>query len=131
MRVRTNTSRRTATRAEILALAGTRRATGAPVRRIDARLAPLGKGTKKIVVTNAGTIAIREIRLEVEEGAGTRPLGRGDPVIELLNPGERDNIPILGSLSHSSSTKSERVTICGVAVDGERVSTSLLISAWD
>lgn len=130
VRVRTNTARRTATRAELLALSGGRAPSAQPVRQLDARVAPLGKGTRKIVVTNVGTVPIRDIHLEIPEDAGTRVFGPGEGVIALLNPSERDNIPILG-FDMLNGRASERVTIVGTADDGERVEKSVLISSFD
>jgi hypothetical protein len=130
VRVRTNTARRTATRAELLALSGGRPPSTQPVRQLDARVAPLGKGTRKIVVTNVGTIPIRDIHLETQEDAETRVFGPGEGTIALLNPSERDNIPIIGFDMLNERT-SERVNIVGTADDGERVEKSLLISSFD
>lgn len=130
VRVRTNTARRTATRAEVVALSGGRPPSAQPVRQLDARVAPLGKGTRKIVVTNVGTTPIRDIHLETAEDAETRVFGPGDGTITVLNPTERDNIPIAGFDMLNGRT-SERVNIVGTADDGERVEKSLLISSLD
>jgi hypothetical protein len=129
VRVRTNTARRTATRAEILALAGPTRPSGAPVRMLSARLEPFGKGTSKIVVANVGTIPVKTIELRLVEDSQIRSFGSEASIAE-LRPGEQDVFPIITSGGFGAEPRSERVTIVGVSEDGEEVLTSLLISAW-
>jgi hypothetical protein len=131
VRIRSNTARRTATRAELVALAGGHKPSGQPVRQLDARVAPLGKGTKKIVVTNTGTIPVRDIRLKLPDDAETRPFSDRGVAIPLLNPSERDNIAIIGFTGLGRGLHSERVTVIGTADDGEPVSTTVLIPAFD
>ena len=129
VRVRTNTARRTATRAELLALSRGLGPTGAPVRRLAARLEPFGRGTMKIVVANVGTISVRNIELRLGEDSQIRRFASGD-AIEELRPGEQDAFPILSPGRLSGKQRSERVAIAGVAEDGEEVTTDLLISPW-
>lgn len=132
VRVRTNTARRTATRAELLALAGGKRAKGGPVRRLDARVAPLGQSTQKIEVTNVGTVAVADIGLDLPDGAQTRPFEDREVHIELLNPGERAVIPIMGpSRNLGSGVTNERVTVRGTAEDGEPVVATVMLSNFD
>jgi hypothetical protein len=131
VRVRTNTSRRTATRAELVELARGRRSTS-PVRRLDVRVAPWGRGTRKIVVTNTGTVPVKEISAIFPEDAHSHRLPNTPAQIPLLNPGEKDTIPIMVGMSMNSRlATSERVHIRGLAEDGESVSTSVLVSDLD
>lgn len=132
VRVRTNTSRRTATRGELIRLAGGRKPKGGPVRRMDIRLAPLGRGTRKLVVTNTGTINLKDLRLELPEGAESRPFEEHEIALDLLKPGETHNIPFMGPIAAMGrGVKSERLTVHAIAEDGEPVNASLLVSNFD
>lgn len=131
VRVRTNTARRTATRDELIGLVRGRQS-GIPVRRLDVRVAPWGRGTRKLMVTNAGTVPVRKIRLKLPEGAKTQALPNYSSEIELLNPGERDSIGLFVPTEGMGRThNSERITVEGLADDGETVSASVIVSDFD
>lgn len=91
VRVRTNTGRRTATRAEILALAGARHSVG-HVRRLDVRV-DKPNGMRRLTVTNAGTIACNEVRATIPDGAAGSWEGDGAGeilVADRLEPADRE-----------------------------------------
>jgi hypothetical protein len=87
---------------------------------------------RKIVVTNTGTVSVANIRVELPADAATGLIDDRDPAIDLLHPGERDNIAILrpGGMMGSDG-RSDRVRIHGIAGDGEPVETSVLVSTYD
>jgi len=131
VRVRTNTARRTATRAEIVALVGGVKPTGGPVRLLSLRLEPYGKGTSKIVVSNVGTIPVLQIELRLPPDSQIQRFG-SDAAIQELRSGEQGAFPILdpGGFLGADEPKAERVEVVGVAEDGETVTSSLLVSPW-
>lgn len=130
VRVRTNTARRTASRAELLRLCKSR-PSGAPVRKLHAKIEDHGK-MKKLVVANVGTVTIRDIRVVLPEGIEGRLVDgpQKGPTFPELRPTERDAVPFLSPMTLGASRDSFRVTVSGVAEDGEAVTTELLVSTW-
>lgn len=132
VRVRTNTARRTATRAELIALSGGRKKRSGSVRRLEARLAPLGKGTRRVVVTNVGTITVRDVLIEVPEDSGVSLFGTGDTSAGELNPGESHTFPVsLHSRGFDPPSESVRLVVSATAEDAEPVSTTIRVSKFD
>lgn len=130
VRVRTNTARRTANRAELLRLSRSR-PSGSPVRKLQAKIEDHGK-MKKLVVANVGTVTIRDIKILLPEGIDGRLVDapQEGPIFPELRPTERDAVPFLSPMTLGASRDSFRVTVFGVAEDGETVSTEVLVSTW-
>jgi hypothetical protein len=130
VRVRTSTARRTATRAELLALSGRRRRPS-PLRLLEARIdEPGGRGIRRLTVTNIGTVACNDVRASLPEGAEASWTGDSDGlsvlIADRLEPGARDaqrffaGFDSMGGGQRSSFV----ITVHGTADDGEHVTNS-------
>lgn len=128
VRVRTNTARRTATRAELLALTGSRRSPSA-VRRLDLRLSR-HKSLVTLTVTNAGTVRCREVKAHLPEEVGVTWIDGDGYVYQLadLGPGHKDGCKFFAGGWDRSGTRFE-IKVVAIAEDDEPVTADILYSS--
>lgn len=129
VRVRANTSRRTATRAELLAL-GDSRAIPGPVRRLDLRLSK-EKSIVTLTVTNAGTVRCSDVKAFLPEDAEASWLDANDRVFPLadLGPGHKDGCRFFQSDGFGRTAQRFVIKVEAIADDGELVAADTLYSS--
>lgn len=121
VRIRTGTGRRTATRAELVALCGARRRRSDPVGGLDVRDGSHRGLGRKLVVTNVGTVALRDVRLDMPEVSWCSILQVGEDgrLADELLPSE--SITKLMSVRSRAGDESFRLEVRGTSEDGETV----------
>lgn len=134
VRLRTNTARRTATRAELVALARGARRVGAPVRKIDAKVSDYGssKSMRLLVVTNVGTVPVTDVTASIPEDADARftDVGEDGFLFERLDPGEKNGTPLIVRSGMGQRVQSFRISVEAQAEDGEPVRAEALVSPY-
>lgn len=127
VRVRTNTARRTATRAELVALAGAKGRSAAPVRKLDLRLSK-EKSMVTLNVTNVGTVTCREVLARLPEDGGTQWIEGNSHSFQLsdLRPGQKDGCKFFASWNESRRFE---IQVEAIAEDGEPLEEYVLYSS--